>query len=781
MFHFFRSYRFFSRSNRALQSVIASLALILIAPSGLAADALPPSDPQALANQIAPAVQTLQAAQRELAITPLDEDGVLDRVGRDPAKLSDWVRTQIAYEPYRGFLKGAQGALISGRANSGDKSLLLADLLTKAGFKVQLVEGETAAGAQSLVANLRLPAQDADQKTVDAMAARTGIPAAQLVQIQQAALAARNDFQERLWNRTFSDIQTVSNLLDQVHVPVPPLTLATESPSNHWWVRTPSGDLDPTIDKPPANAGQAFDMAQLPPAEFHQAAIKMMIRKDNNPAVAVQATYRSADVFGRTVTVANLPMEISGKLAGIGQPSVSSVIEVLTATTKFQPQIMLCGINSDSAKIVSGKGFDLSGKQFDVGHGQTDSAGQLGGGLGGLLGGGGRQQPASKLTGAWIEINLTAPGQAAPTIIRRDLFTDSADLSQRQKVLDLLATREILLLPEEMSDDYVTSLTLDSTLVWAQYLSNHPRKDLAGTDPKKLKERPHFTAPLYAFGVARRASLAKLCEGRFGVQSFAHVRPTAVSYVTRFIDGHSPFASISIDILDNTLAPATASAKAADPGWRGNFCFACGMLDTALEHELLRDGTSHHNASVSLQSAMLSGNGPIVASGKLPGDLLLSPSAAASINSDLSQSACVVMAGAPAAWYRIRLDTGMSLGFIEGGGGQEASEYAEMAEVLNQMIEMIQFYGNLGRCLGQAIGGPLAGQNDWHENLEKCFTGACAMVTAYVQEFAEVDVSWTNLIICKTTSYLWDDICDKLWENLGGGEGGGGEGAGGGE
>ena len=38
-------------------------------------------------------------------------------------------------------MKGPQGTLVSGRANSADKALLLAELLKRAGVSVQVVRG----------------------------------------------------------------------------------------------------------------------------------------------------------------------------------------------------------------------------------------------------------------------------------------------------------------------------------------------------------------------------------------------------------------------------------------------------------------------------------------------------------------------------------------------------------------------------------------------------------------------------------------------------------------
>lgn len=764
---------------RLFTLAILASALVLSPPTWADDAPQPPANSASMADAVGQAVATLQSAQRELAAVPLDEDGVIDRVGRDPAKLCQWVRANVAYEPYRGFLKGGQGALVSGHANSADKSLLLAELLIKAGFKAQMIRGETApAGPSAAAAPGASPSTPPDDKALAAWTAHTGIPAERIRQMQQAAAADAAEFSERLWNRTLGDLQTVATVLDQARVPVPPITLAA-APTDHWWVRIPSGNFDPSFDAAPGEGGQAFDPSQLPATEYHQVTLRMIIRQDDNPATVLQSSYRSANVFGQTLTIANLPLEIFPKLAAIPDATIDKVLDVLASANKFQPEVMLSGTGGpDSGKLVSGKGFDLSGAQFDVSHGQVQSAQSLGGGLGGLLGGGGggNAKPQTRLTGAWIEIELNSPGQA-PVLIHRDLFVDSPDLTAKQKVLDLLATREILLLPEDLCQEFTTGLMLDSVGQWAQYLSQHAQSGLGGTDPKIYQGRPKLNSTLFAFAVARRDALRQLCDGRVGVTALAHVHPTAVSYVSRFIDGDAPVASRSIDILDNKVVPAARAGKDAAPGWAGNFGLCCGLLDTALEHEILRNGQTHQNASVALEQAILQGTAPAVVSHSIPVDLKLTQSARASIESELADAAFVVVPGAPAAWYRVGLDNGMSLGFVEGGGGQEAAEYGEMGEIMTQLKEAVEMYGDLGRCLGAAIANPLVGKTDPHENLAECFKALCDAIPGQIKELTEVEaVTWQDKILLGSLNQAWSGLCEKLWDKLGPGEGSGGGG-----
>ncbi len=76
----------------------------------------------------------------------------------DPGKISDFVRTQIAFEQYPGVLRGDFGTLIGRAGNAFDKALLLRRLLDDAGYETRLVRTTlTDAQARSLVAQMAAP------------------------------------------------------------------------------------------------------------------------------------------------------------------------------------------------------------------------------------------------------------------------------------------------------------------------------------------------------------------------------------------------------------------------------------------------------------------------------------------------------------------------------------------------------------------------------------------------------------------------------------------------
>lgn len=74
---------------------------------------------------------------------PLTVDQALRQVSspRGPEQIFQWMKQNIAFEPYTGALGGPEGALVNGAANAADQALLAAEMLSEAGHSTRFVAG----------------------------------------------------------------------------------------------------------------------------------------------------------------------------------------------------------------------------------------------------------------------------------------------------------------------------------------------------------------------------------------------------------------------------------------------------------------------------------------------------------------------------------------------------------------------------------------------------------------------------------------------------------------
>ncbi len=82
--------------------------------------------------------QILQSIRDAIDRSQFDFEALLDSLNHDPEQISEYVRSQIAFQSYSGSLRGAFGTLLARSGNSLDQSLLAARLLKDAGYEARI-------------------------------------------------------------------------------------------------------------------------------------------------------------------------------------------------------------------------------------------------------------------------------------------------------------------------------------------------------------------------------------------------------------------------------------------------------------------------------------------------------------------------------------------------------------------------------------------------------------------------------------------------------------------
>lgn len=96
----------------------------------------------AAADPVARQMEVLRDVLTELDPTTFDVDALaLEMAFEAPEDIAAFVAEEVAFEAYGGLLRGPQGTLVAGAGNALDQSVLLARLLTDAGYEARVALG----------------------------------------------------------------------------------------------------------------------------------------------------------------------------------------------------------------------------------------------------------------------------------------------------------------------------------------------------------------------------------------------------------------------------------------------------------------------------------------------------------------------------------------------------------------------------------------------------------------------------------------------------------------
>jgi hypothetical protein len=377
---------------------------------------------EAAATKLETTLNLLERALRKVPRESISTDAILEKVGRDPGKIAEWVKNNTAWVPYSGVLRGPRGVLLDRVGSDLDRNLLLAQLVCQSGFDVRLARTELleseAKQRLQLQAKFKLPVvESSDPSEIFAkMLATSDRESDQLCKLIKTALRAED----------FSPEQV-------------------NAARDHWWLQVNLGrglvDMDLALS---ADTGKATHLgtgkvtnfacsfpdltAKLPADIFHVVELQVTIERwesgklkedtaitwgfktwdDPEIHVYLQHSFENAAEIGKLFSA-----------AGADAPEAGKASRVLLKTKKWQPSLMVNG------RFRGPKVFDDAGVVSDA---PNDGAASVGksvragfGGLTGVSSGADTKKPQAVLTAEWLDISIKSPGYPVQ-VVRREIF-----------------------------------------------------------------------------------------------------------------------------------------------------------------------------------------------------------------------------------------------------------------------------------------------------------------------------------------------------------------------
>jgi len=342
------------------------------------------------------ALETLQfPAPRTFDLRHVNPQAFAAALGNDPVRIFEFVRDTIAYEAYRGVLRGPKGVLLAMAGNSVDRAALLASLLEHAGQQVRFVRGT-------------LPDREATDLVTSMWAPRPQSSASQTLGEVPQSLKASTDAFVASTRRSYAIVRerlreakqpTSRNLTSTLKA------LIVDAQSHYWvqWAKEGTWiDLDPSFGD--ATPGRTYAKAEetfttLPDSLFHRVSIRVRVEEvtDASPATRTLLTYegKAASLSGIDLVLFHQPENWRGPAASV-PGAISAAIE---DTGRLKPVLVI------GEEILIGDVFLQKAKTTGIG------------GVSSLL-----RRDARGTTGIvvaeWLEFDFLAPGGTRETVTR---------------------------------------------------------------------------------------------------------------------------------------------------------------------------------------------------------------------------------------------------------------------------------------------------------------------------------------------------------------------------
>jgi hypothetical protein len=356
-------------------------------------------------GQNGPGLRPLTVAALQLPVprTPdlafVEPEHFAAALGKDPVRIFEFVRDQVAYEPYVGCLRGPRGTLLALAGNSVDRAALLASLLTHAGHRARFVHGPLPdSRVQDLVASVFAERPEAGpsqpqphgpgKTAADVLAAGVDRDVKALVSsLKDAGLPAQ------------AEVTSLQSLLEETR--------------DHYWVQWWRDgnwvDLDPSFATAAPGATYARPVATfdaLPDALFHRVDIRIRLEEYTGAARStrevLQYSAKAADLSGVDIALVHLAERPRDRAKGSGLGAFSSGGGAAGQAGQLRPVLIVRG------QAVAGAPFWRNAPRKSSGAG-FDS----------LFGGGDEEAaPVAVAVGEFLQFEFVAPGGRKDSVVR---------------------------------------------------------------------------------------------------------------------------------------------------------------------------------------------------------------------------------------------------------------------------------------------------------------------------------------------------------------------------
>ena len=670
----------------------------------------------AAADPVVRQKEVLRDVLAELDPTTFDVDALaLAMAFEEPVDIAAYVAEEIAFEAYEGLLRGPQGTLVARAGNALDQSVLLARLLTDAGYEARVALGtlgdedarrlvmrmfataDAAAGAGAVATDT--VAEDAEETGAAATLARIAGTDVATIESSLDALATLRPTDLPAYQAAGEARTTMVSALAGAGIDLGGDAMASllDETRSYAWVEYRLFEDEPWSEAHPAFGGsevptlvaeRRFDGA-VPDELLHKVRIEVTLerkRGEEFSTVALMEPWErpAANLLGVPIEVGNVP---------VGEGADVSLVEL--GTNLAEVAFFVPTLNGSMAPGATA--FDTMGNVvppdaaanamagvFQTAAEKTNAATSA---LGALGGGPADDEPFA-LTAQWVDYVLVAPG-GAETRYRRFVFdrrtpearaAGGSELLGQETLLEgILSQQTMMVVNGALNAGYVARQLGEQALGSLEILDAlrvAPADDTASVLVAQLAD-VEVKDPL---GLVASFDLVGGVDGGLAYRA----APSLVLLRQAVTPGDTPSGAFGVDIVAN----ARRFLRLDGTGVRHDAerAILAGAWETKVEATYVeRFGSQSQGTYAAFAEA-----GPgavVVAPFDVAGleDLVGRAEVAAALpalRGDVERGYAVVLpaalpsAGGELAWWRVDPATGETLGVGADGRGTAATEYS---------------------------------------------------------------------------------------------------------